>query len=961
MAENLFEAFHELDSLNEEVFDLNNDGIEELKKFRDGDMIEFSEIVIDPMVSESDLNTDVEDVEHVDDVILNCVVCQSKIFKPKSEVYINEEQTLANVGDECPLCHSIDGYKIIGQVEKFDDSEETEEKVETEEEPAEEVETEVEEKEEIEESLKESSERDDIDADADDKKERIKKALKRRLDDADSLRDERRKSAKAKFRKAQDDIDADRDDKLERKGLRESTESTCKDEEKAKRLVKKYYNHEFDLDTLHRELRKLFNSNKDAVEWLADNDEKIKNLRENKKLDEGFRGCKKVRMIWHGEWSDPELYYKDEDGKEYFANYYDVEDSMWNYYQEEAEYAKKNNDKYAKELNSKYDWSSLNEKDDTDFNKFIVDNENSVIEDVIEFSESNNYDHSEEIDESCKSVKESVTPRDDIDAEADNKKELAKKRFMRAKDDADADKDYRLKKAGLKESDKPAATSIEDAQKWVDYDMKKYGKISERTNRLVRKAGFQIVKDTYGDYEVIAGDYERKEESLKEDTVKQGNYWVNKGEEGTHGKFKTKKAADEQRKAMFARGFKEELEEVSLEDMIKDDKYSLEDCMEVYLDEYEDYDIMTEDDLLDTIDDLSKGDAEERAQARRLRKLFRNSGEDVKYFDYENEKPITSKEFLKQRLEIKESLKENSEKVIIVRIDGDLYTIPEDEYELYKQSKVMNGRWLNWTKSGFDTAEEVIEYNKKYGNKDANYEIIDEKLIQGKSDETVRKNTETEIKAGKDPKQAYAIAKSIQRKNMKEDFERVDIETDRERMTMTAEEGGKVTVTTEPKESMEKKEDEEIKIVPISKETSDELLANKEEEDGFEDIEIDEFDEEEFDRLGEGFLKRVYENVDSYKTTKGSTNEKQIKLEGIITFKSGKKAKTNFVFEAKTVRNGKVKLFGENLQFTKGKKAFVLTGGVNNGKLVCESLSYNYKGKDAKTGNTKRLCGTIGK
>ena len=42
-----------------------------------------------------------------------------------------------------------------------------------------------------------------------------------------------------------------------------------------------------------------------------------------------------------------------------------------------------------------------------------------------------------------------------------------------------------------------------------------------------------------------------------------------------------------------------------------------------------------------------------------------------------------------------------------------------------------------------------------------------EKLIQGKSDATLKKNIATEIKAGKDPKQAYAIAKSVQRKNMK--------------------------------------------------------------------------------------------------------------------------------------------------------------------------------------------------
>lgn len=45
------------------------------------------------------------------------------------------------------------------------------------------------------------------------------------------------------------------------------------------------------------------------------------------------------------------------------------------------------------------------------------------------------------------------------------------------------------------------------------------------------------------------------EHSATEDTVKQGNSWVNKGKEGTHGKFRTKKEADAQRKAMFANGY----------------------------------------------------------------------------------------------------------------------------------------------------------------------------------------------------------------------------------------------------------------------------------------------------------------------------------------------------------------------------------------------------------------------
>ena len=43
---------------------------------------------------------------------------------------------------------------------------------------------------------------------------------------------------------------------------------------------------------------------------------------------------------------------------------------------------------------------------------------------------------------------------------------------------------------------------------------------------------------------------------LNEDTEKQNGKWVNKGKEGTHGTFKTKKEADAQRKAMFANGHK---------------------------------------------------------------------------------------------------------------------------------------------------------------------------------------------------------------------------------------------------------------------------------------------------------------------------------------------------------------------------------------------------------------------
>lgn len=49
---------------------------------------------------------------------------------------------------------------------------------------------------------------------------------------------------------------------------------------------------------------------------------------------------------------------------------------------------------------------------------------------------------------------------------------------------------------------------IDRYQKWVDFDMSRYGKISERTQQMVNKAGYQIIKDDRGDYEVAAGHFE---------------------------------------------------------------------------------------------------------------------------------------------------------------------------------------------------------------------------------------------------------------------------------------------------------------------------------------------------------------------------------------------------------------------------------------------------------------------
>lgn len=60
---------------------------------------------------------------------------------------------------------------------------------------------------------------------------------------------------------------------------------------------------------------------------------------------------------------------------------------------------------------------------------------------------------------------------------------------------------------------KDMGQDLSEYQKWVDYDMKRYHKISDKTMGEIKKAGLSVVKDQYGDYEVIAKEPVR--ESLK--------------------------------------------------------------------------------------------------------------------------------------------------------------------------------------------------------------------------------------------------------------------------------------------------------------------------------------------------------------------------------------------------------------------------------------------------------------
>lgn len=251
--------------------------------------------------------------------------------------------------------------------------------------------------------------------------------------------------------------------------------------------------------------------------------------------------------------------------------------------------------------------------------------------------------------------------------------------------------------------------------------------------------------------------------------------------------------------------------------------------------------------------------------------------------------------------------------------------------------------------------------NKELNSIDANAEDRRQKEINRHNDAmaAIDNDAKWRRKTYSDSKERNqkTIDKLLKRKT-DESLERVEVETEDQVLSMSQDDNGKVTVSSTPVETT---------IVPVSDETQQDIELHTDDvnaEDAElnsenDDLDIDDFDEQSFDELGEGYLKRVYENVDKYKTTAVKTSGKKLTVEGLITFKSGNTKNTQFIFEAKSNKNNSFKFVGENAQISRGKKSFAISGSLNNKQLVVESFNYNYRGKDSQTGKSVRLYGTL--
>jgi hypothetical protein len=222
------------------------------------------------------------------------------------------------------------------------------------------------------------------------------------------------------------------------------------------------------------------------------------------------------------------------------------------------------------------------------------------------------------------------------------------------------------------------------------------------------------------------------------------------------------------------------------------------------------------------------------------------------------------------------------------------------------------------------------------------------------SEQTNKEVKEAGLQIVKDKYGDYEVISGPYKEGLEESVEKVEVKTEESTTKVETEEDGSVKVTTEPAEKCEVEEKEEV-IEPL---TDEEKFDIEEGSDTDTDVEAEDFDEESFEELGESYLKEMYENVKSFKTTSKKMSGNTVIVEGLITFDTGKKAKTSFKFKSADCKDGSCRMLGENLSITKTPNAFVLNGRVDGKKFINETLSYSYRAKNEQ-GKQHRYNGTV--
>ncbi len=484
--------------------------------------------------------------------------------------------------------------------------------------------------------------------------------------------------------------------------------------------------------------------------------------------------------------------------------------------------------------------------------------------------------------------------------------------------------------------------------------------------------------------------FDVEDESLNEDTVKQGNKWVNKGKEGTHGTFKTKKAADAQRKAMFASGYKgESLTESQSQEIAKywndiDEKNNapISDFAEIFIKETPDLKSKGKMDILFNREDWARFEKwlkntkgvelkheeieEGLTKAQRLNKsydkVFSEYKKGIKHMkDFLSKKGISDTEIAE--LEKNTGLNGNALRKKIIDLGF------EDEFkkEVGKltEAPILEPKY-DARKSFYNKAETREENGETILS---SYGVDVAKIKDGKvtllpkwdfSQTTLRHVKEFLRQHGFKADSKVQMIKDYVNESLAEDLKvevspegkEVKVETDTKEVKVEEHEDGEVEVKVE--EPCCETEVVDVPVEPVVVDT--EIEAPVEVEDEFV------IDESTYEPLVNKFLVETYENVKDYKLTKSTCNGNKVCLEGIITFKSGNTTPTKFILASSPFKKvEKTKLVGMNETFSKSRKSFVFTGNKVDNKFVFESFNYSYSVKTLNEGvtDTKRISGRI--
>lgn len=905
----LQEAFKQLDILNEEDFNLSDkDSFNDLQEFDDDE-----QMVIDIIDDEASSEEELED-SYIGDVILDCEVCHSKIYKDASEVTVNEETNLANEGEECPFCYSSDGFKVIGQVAPYGEVDEEEIESKDEEEIEDSTE-EDEEKEEVKESICNCRKhRKTIN-------ESVKKVLKESLGDYEELVDDLADRAKSIFDGMEhgDDIQEEMFT-----AIYQAVDDGLIYYDDQWTVLKHYFNAS---DLLFSEknygaIERLYDDVMDTLETMLDTP--IGESLNKKLLKKSF----KESII-----KDPLVKislqkYIEKDDLESFQDWID---QVWEWVYDE-DYDMDFDDAFMESVNAAGNWWDVVAYGVI---KAIAEQSKPIsIGESLKKKSRGNRKVLKEGAGAGYSIKATgtVDSISNVHPIGDVQREIWNKEHNVGYDYVDVTLDL-----------KGTLDSIE-AYSYM------YGDSFENTNipfvatkaRIYLNDGENIedvINDCIGD-------------SVSVDFV-YGGGWSHSTFDGSLSDERHRvecgvysdvqlidaKIVDEEwidQIDIMVQAPDEELEESLNKESLKESMSATKDTIvkDWYKSAYptdelgdELYDFVTFDMIYKypaNVYEMTYSDSVVRERIfTELCNIYGCEYDDI-YHRWLYEKPLSIDELNKAFNLIEESLDEA--------------IAPEDNPN-HKEGRPY---WY-FTKHGVQPGsvpkgieiEEVRDDEHGHGTYFSTYHLL-----------TTQELEDYDIK---------------ERRPMDESIEGAIVETEDEVMEMTTNEEGGITINTTPKQ--EEPEMGEM-IAPLEPEVEEEIKDASEEEmekpiDDETDIDMEEIDEESFDELGESFLKKAYENVNSFKTSRVTEKGNTLVVEGVINFKSGNTKKTTFIFEAKDVtKNGTMRFIGENKELSRGKKSFTLRGKMDGTKFIAESLGYNYRAK-LEEGKSTRIYGTV--